>query len=753
MKHVASPDLDIEGLIVPPQSLRLRRAQHLVAALSADDLPYATLVECRTGEGSETVVFDVEMERPQICDYDIRGTERLAATFDPSDGTYPEVVALRHDFPIVPHLYLRNEELPRSLCLYDRPWAEIRLTWTAPSFIEWIRTWLALTARDELHQEDQALEPLVLSCGWHLLLPANLDLEADEGPIVLAVEVLGGKDGRVLQGMPVALPEWHKSKLAFAALYTRTPPRRHGVIRRTPQTVKDLCELARTEDFDLLDTLRRQFKQLPDEKPIDAPVVLIVGFPKTRTDGGAVESTEVKAFLTSMPLKGFGVGIGVWHLFNGQVSQLLEVEETHDGSEIKIDAINVSRMLSWSMAARLNGQENRDNRAVVAVGAGALGSQVLMNLARSGWGQWTIIDNDVLFPHNLARHGLLGPWVGSRKSEITALSINTLAQDKPIAAPIVCDVLHPGDRTEEVDRALRDAQIVLDMSASIPVARYLASREIDARIVSLFMSPTGRDLVLLAEDAGRCVRLDHVEMLYYNALASEEQLLGHFNTGDGQVRYGTSCRDVSSRIPQEWVAIQAGIAAAEIRRAAVVPEPTARVWRINPDTNAVAAVEIAVEPFVRQRQGDWEVLVTPTLFRTVVRWRTDRLPRETGGILIGAVDHDRKVVYLTKALPSPPDSEEWPTMYVRGAKGLSAERDRIREQTAGHLDYIGEWHSHPAGTGTMPSADDRKVCGWVGQHLFMEGRPAVMLICGNHDETRVFVERLDHEIPEPLWPQ
>jgi len=674
VKHVESPLLDIEGLIVPPKSFRLRRAQHLVAALSSDDLPYATLVECRTRERSETVVFDLEVERPQICDYDIRGIERLAATFDEADEIYPEVVALRRDFPSVPHLNLRREELPRSLCLYERPWDEIRLTWTAPSFIEWIRTWLALTARDELHQEDQALEPLMPSCGYHLLLPANLDLETDEGPIVLAVRRLGGKDGRVLRGMPVALPEWHESESDFAALYAHTPPRRHGVIRRTPQTVKDLCELARTDEFDLLDTLRRQFKQLPDEKPVDAPVLLIVGFPKTRTAGGAVELIELKAFLTWTPLKKFGVGIGVWDLFDGQVSQLLEVEEKHDGSEIEIDVINVSRMFSWSMAARLNGQENRDDRAVVAVGAGALGSQVMMNLARSGWGQWTIIDNDVLFPHNLARHGLLGPCVGFRKSEMMAPSMNTLAEDKEIATPIVCDVLHPRDRAEEIDRALRDAQLVLDMSASVPVSRYLASREIDARIVSLFMSPDGRDLVLLGEDADRCVRLDHVEMLYYDALAYEEQLLGHLNNSGDQVRYGTSCRDVSSRISQEWVAIHAGIAAAAIRRAAVVPEASARVWRINSDMNAVSAVEIAVEPFVRQRQGDWELLVAPALFRTVVRWRTERLPRETGGILIGAVDHERNVVYLTKALPSPPDSEEWPTMYVRGAKGLSAER-------------------------------------------------------------------------------
>ena len=42
----------------------------------------------------------------------------------------------------------------------------------------------------------------------------------------------------------------------------------------------------------------------------------------------------------------------------------------------------------------------------MAIGAGALGSLVLTNLARSGYGRLTVVDDDVLHPHNLARHTL-----------------------------------------------------------------------------------------------------------------------------------------------------------------------------------------------------------------------------------------------------------------------------------------------------------------------------------------------------------
>jgi tRNA A37 threonylcarbamoyladenosine dehydratase len=49
-------------------------------------------------------------------------------------------------------------------------------------------------------------------------------------------------------------------------------------------------------------------------------------------------------------------------------------------------------------------------------GAGALGSQLMNNLSRAGFGRWTIVDNDKLLPHNLARNarGSGEPEVGRR---------------------------------------------------------------------------------------------------------------------------------------------------------------------------------------------------------------------------------------------------------------------------------------------------------------------------------------------------
>ena len=72
-------------------------------------------------------MLEVDVEVPQYPAYDIRHRERIAVAFSVNDQTQPEVLALRRDFPLVPHINLGVTELPRSLCLYDRPYHEIKI--------------------------------------------------------------------------------------------------------------------------------------------------------------------------------------------------------------------------------------------------------------------------------------------------------------------------------------------------------------------------------------------------------------------------------------------------------------------------------------------------------------------------------------------------------------------------------------------------------------------------------------------------
>ena len=101
-----------------------------------------------------------------------------------------------------------------------------------------------------------------------------------------------------------------------------------------------------------------------------------------------------------------------------------------------------------------------------------------------------------------------------------------------------------------------------------------------------------------------------------------------------------------------------------------------------------------------------------------------------------------RIAYLVDIIPSPPDSVEWPTLYIRGSHGLENVVTRVRERTDNQLQYLGEWHSHPDAYGTEPSGDDKRVFGWLAEHTARDSNPPVMIIAGQKD-IRIFVSSID----------
>ena len=175
-----------------------------------------------------------------------------------------------------------------------------------------------------------------------------------------------------------------------------------------------------------------------DELTLGARVFLIVWFPKTRQVEGSVEATDVWTFLTSCTLLELGKEIGLWDLSGQKRGQLLMTDETRRGEAVEIMLLHSHFSFSRRRAAILNGQKNRLDKKIVGVGVGALGSQVVLNLIRSAHGEWTLIDDDLLLPHNLARHALDGVAQGYPKAHTLACFANSLIDGTPIAREPPC---------------------------------------------------------------------------------------------------------------------------------------------------------------------------------------------------------------------------------------------------------------------------------------------------------------------------
>lgn len=741
--------LSLDGLVVPPGGLTVPRAGGLAAA-AAGELSFVTLIECRTRTGAgaaetiETVVIEVDVERPQQPVNDIRRTERIAVVFSSRDDSYPECLSLRPDFPRVPHINLRDAEFPRSLCLYDRSWPEVALRWTPALYIQRIRYWLAQTARGTLHGADQPLEPLLFGGGLRIVLPADVLTDLDvAGPVPLEVRTASSaKDCTMLVATRPRSDPGEQDAPRFVATTFAAAPLSHGLIRHSPANLAELHDFLAAGGIDLLGSLRARVKEWNTPRLVEAALIILVGLPLVREPGTAPERWDFWAFATVTPLRQVGAAIGVWADQDGEIGFLLTPNEDLKGQTVPVEVIAPVHAFSREVAAAASG-EAADACKVVAIGAGALGSQVLALLGRAGFGSWTIVDNDDLMPHNLARHALHGMYVGRPKALSMAFFLNQFYRDGGEAKPIVANVLSACAESETLRSAFADADLILDMAASVPVARHIASAvESSARRISVFLNPNGTDLVVLAEDRERSCRLDALEMQYYAAVASDSRLLNHLADNSGRLRYGRSCRDVTMTMPNHLVALHAAIASKAIRRAQDKDGASITVFRCDPDTLAVTPVEVVATPPVIDVLSDWTLVVDSRLLVRLAELRQAKLPKETGGVLIGTHDFPRRTVFVVDTVPSPPDSKEWPNLYIRGSAGLLDAVTNISNVTRGELEYVGEWHSHPDGCATLPSKDDLKGFVWLTERMGESGHPALIAIVGEGPSSSWYLGRM-----------
>src|SRR5437660_1528628 len=97
------------GNCIALEELQIPKARETASILQSGTLPFMCFLECRRLDhpaNAEIVVFDVEVELGQLKVHDIHRHERMAVVFSRDDHTYPDVLALRDDFPAVPHLNL-----------------------------------------------------------------------------------------------------------------------------------------------------------------------------------------------------------------------------------------------------------------------------------------------------------------------------------------------------------------------------------------------------------------------------------------------------------------------------------------------------------------------------------------------------------------------------------------------------------------------------------------------------------------------
>ena len=736
---------ELNGKIIPIDQLRIPWAISFVRYVNSPVNHAFTLIECRCHIGIEMVVVMVRPQVPQRPVYDIKYEEPLLIVFESSNNTIPCILSIRKTFPNVPHLNIQKPFKPKSLCLFIESKEELSLRWTPALLGERILWWLKETALGTLHKEDQALEPFFGGTSRPLILPP--DIFSDNDKEILHVnttfcppygEILVPDRKLTSSGPKVTLFPF---KLA---------PQEHGVIHYEPSTLEELDLLCKASGLDLLFQLRKRLQEkISDVRTDSNGTILLIAIPKCRTSRSDIETYEYRAFQCIVKKGekfvftgpgGLGEELGV--LARAPASSIIDTQQplkyypTLDNQEkieesakrIVVQMLTPTFILTQNQAAEFSGLLERDNRSVLAIGMGAIGSQIFGNLARQAWGQWVLIDKDYFAPHNIVRHQLFGNKFGRSKAEELAERANEMFCGPTIAEGIAADIFSPGGKSELISKHASAASIIIDMSASVAVSRHVAlNLQSNAKRISIFLNPSGSDLVLMSEGEGRKIFIDAIESQYLRTILNYKELEEHFNTTN-RIRYGGSCTDISSRLSQELIALHSAIGAKGIRDAAINNMPALIIWRCDRNTMTVKRHEIDLHEVKTITINNWTIIVDEGVISKMMNYRKEKLPNETCGILLGYLDTQRRRIYIVDILPAPIDSVEDEMSCLRGIVGLEETVKNVSLKTMQQVMYIGEWHSHPDGAECMPSQRDLVQQKWVNSKMHPEGRPGLMII-------------------------
>ncbi|UQN34890.1 ThiF family adenylyltransferase [Alcaligenes aquatilis] len=689
----------------------------------------------------ECLIVEVECDGvPPKNMVGIKYRERLALCVSDDPKRLVDVLALRKDFPVLMHQNQGALGMPASLCLYFEAPTAVYRTWTPQNFLRRIQWWLERSARGELHPADQPVEQLFFASKYELVLPWNMPaLIADTTTrfiLVRGPDRSGGGFTCFLDTVPktAELPTG-----SIVPLELTLPPIVHGFIERDPATLGDLDDLLAKRGVELLPTLSASIEARVGEEGVaesadDRLTVILLHVPVCRAENAEPVSINHRAFVLLEGALVLGAAIGSlfkldkrYYRAAGLMSDQAAEVTWRDTAVFPMSVL----CMNDGAAARRQSGINDAGPDGVLVGVGSLGSAILNLWSRSGWGQWTIIDEDYIKPHNLTRHQAYTKHVGESKAKVLADLHGAITNGATIIRSLAADATNFEDQA--VREALTSTQVVVDASTTIEYPRAASVADAFARHISVFITPSGNASVLLAEDAKRLIRLRTLEAQYYRAVIQQQWGETHLDGNGGSFWSGAGCRDISLVLPYSRITAHASTLAEQVSITIAQEDPAIRIWQRDPSYGTVDFHEVMVAAERCFALDGIKLYIDEGVEQQLRELRVKGLPNETGGILLGYYDFNINAIFIVAGLPAPPDSKCSPVAFERGIVGLAEDVAEASRRTAGIVGYIGEWHSHPPGHSAFPSRDDRIQLAHLALGMADDGLPAIQLIVSDCD--------------------
>lgn len=407
------------------------------------------------------------------------------------------------------------------------------------------------------------------------------------------------------------------------------------------------------------------------------------------------------------------------------VNYIFKIKKITNAHTTKIEgdgrALALSHLepLSRRLAADISTLASEKNPKILFVGAGALGSKVIFHLARNGYTNITIIDEDILSPHNLVRHALFSDSISRNKAEDIANKLNNmyiLDKDRYFKAFPVSFINYAENN------GLSQYDVLIDCSASKSVFSFLGNYtgKLPSVVIRAELANKGKLGLIIKEGVDRVPKVDDIEASLFNYARSNNEVSDwlkrfkklKYNLEDGQfedITIGLGCNTNTMRLSDNIISYHAAVFSSYIKRTLINENGEGQflISYFNEDNlskNYCRTVSLQDFITVSSSDNEWTTKVYRKTYECILSELNKCKPNEAGGILLGKANIEDKVIYVTD-IYIPKDSERWPYLFAKGTEGTKEHLKNINDITGDMIYYVGDWHTHPEHSTNMSCTD------------------------------------------------
>ena len=348
----------------------------------------------------------------------------------------------------------------------------------------------------------------------------------------------------------------------------------------------------------------------------------------------------------------------------------------------------------------------KENKMIMQIGCGSLGSKITLHLARNGNENFKLIDEKYFVPNNNARHALFSSSSLNTKVELLQKAMQEIGL-KNINA-ISKNIFDIADFETSAE------DIIIDSTASLSVNNYLTKKEFEGRLIHTSLYNNGTIAFVGIEGIDREVKIIDVTSLMYQKCTEDNEIAKKItnthatyqSTGQGCGSFTTISSDATISISASGMSnlIQSKINNdfsddGEFLLGVMDENNLGMSW----ETTTIQPLNIQ---HIKGPQGeDWEIRIFQNILDDIKIESDKWNDLETGGILIGHISIPTQTIVITGQIEAPEDSERGVTKFYSGVKGLNEKIKSIEKSSARMITQLGTWHSHPNSSSNPSSID------------------------------------------------